>query len=87
MSPVRWEPDDPRWLSTSDLRVMDANVLRQVGIPEAIIVLATRDVLVDSARSEREGVFLASGIPFDDVDDEPYWQDETVEPCRHRRRW
>jgi hypothetical protein len=86
MSPVRWDPDDPRWLSvTPELRVMDAAVLRQVGVPEGIIVLATRDVLVDSARSERAGAYLASGIPFDDVD-EPYWEDETVS-CHDHRRW
>lgn len=32
---------------------MDVTVLRQVGVPEAIITLAERDRVVDSARSER----------------------------------
>lgn len=63
-------PDDPRWLTEpADLRVMDATVLRQVGIPEEIIVLATRDSVTDSARAERARAY--QGIPFDDCDDDP----------------
>jgi hypothetical protein len=65
---------------------MDAKVLRQVGVPEGIITLATREGVVDSARSQREGAYQAvRGIPFDDID-EPYWEDETDPPCP-RRRW
>ena len=86
MSPVRWDwpPDDPRWLTAeADLRVMDATVLRQVGVPEGIITLATRSGVVDSARSAREGAYqVIRGRP---VEDEPYWEDETQ--CTDHRRW
>lgn len=68
---------------------MDAQVLRQVGVPEAIIELATRERVADSARSEREHVYQAiRGNPFewDDVPEAgPYWEDETVCPPDYRR--
>lgn len=68
---------------------MDAQVLRQVGVPEPIIVLATRNGVVDSARSERGGSYqVIRGIPFewDDVPEaDPYWEDETACPPDYRR--
>jgi len=83
---VNHPPDDPRWLTEpADLRVMDATVLRQVGVPEGIITLATRSRVADSARSERSGNYQAiRGIPFE-WDDAPYWDDETQCPHDYRR--
>lgn len=82
-------PDDPRWLSApADLRVMDATVLRQVGIPEAIIVLATRSGVADPAGVEHRSGLTVRGIPFqwdDQPEADPYWQDEYS--CRDYRRW
>lgn len=40
---LRWNPDDPRWLSVRpDVHPVDLQVLRQVGIPEPILLLAIR---------------------------------------------
>jgi hypothetical protein len=81
----RWQgPDDPAWLTApTDLRVMDATVLRQAGIPEPLIELATRDRLADSARAERAHQY--QGIPFDDTDEcEP---DPLACYDRDYRRW
>ncbi len=87
---MRAPPDDPCWLTTpADLRVMDAQVLRQVGVPEAIIELATRERVADSARSERTHSYQAirgNLFEYDDVPEaDPHWEDETSCPPDHRR--
>lgn len=82
-------PDDPYWLTApADLRVMDATVLRQVGVPEGIIVLATRSGVADLARPVEHSYHALRGRPFewdDQPEADPYWQDETS--CPDYRRW
>lgn len=87
--PVRWEPDDPRWLTVApDLAVVDLQVLREAGIPEPILLLAVRDAgpgAVPAARAPMLG--RGDGvIPFDDVDDDPFAEYDRRD-CTPRRRW
>lgn len=87
---IRWDPDDPRWLSVEpDIQPVDLHVLRQVGVPELVLQLAMRRAR--SGPGNRPGGFAVGGSPslaFLDrpaEEDEPYWRDETS--CDDYRRW
>jgi hypothetical protein len=85
---VKWDPDDPRWLSAPpDIRPVDLQVLRQVGVPEPILLLAVREegrVEVPGYRFGAVGACRSYGdLGFlDECDDDPF-------ACfdRPNRRW
>lgn len=86
---MRRRPDDPEWLlEEPDIRLMDLQVLRQAGIPEPLLFLALREEGPAVIPYRGHGPLGARdhGIPFVDVDDEPYWEDETDPPHHHHHR-
>ena len=84
---VRWQPDDPRWLSVEpDIQPVDLSVLRQVGVPEPILFLALRRAgsSTDYRRWNPDvGSPDLSFLDSQEVEGQPYWEDETS--CRNRR--